>query len=104
MAGRASDSETQALIRCLARENPDWGAPRIHEELLKLGLTLSERSVARLSAWPRAAGRFPAALIRSRARDFLFARGSTPIKDFRESWSLACIRAGVPGLLFRDLH
>jgi putative transposase len=41
------DSETRALIRRMARENPDWGAPRVHGELLKLGLTVSERSVAR---------------------------------------------------------
>jgi putative transposase len=31
----------------LAAENPDWGAPRIHGELLKLRVTLSERTVAR---------------------------------------------------------
>lgn len=40
-------SETRALIRRLALENPDWGAPRVYGELLKLGLTVSERSVAR---------------------------------------------------------
>jgi integrase len=33
-----------------------------------------------------------------------FSRGSNPIKSFRESWSLACARAGVPGLLFHDLR
>ena len=31
----------------LAQENSDWGAPRIHGELQKLGFVLSERSVAR---------------------------------------------------------
>jgi integrase len=39
-----------------------------------------------------------------RQSEYLFARGSKPIKDFRESWSLACARAGVPGLLFHDLR
>jgi len=39
-----------------------------------------------------------------RQSEFLFARGSQPIKDFRESWDLACARAGVPGLLFHDLR
>ena len=40
-------AETRALIRRLAAENPAWGAPRIHGELLKLGMTISERTVAR---------------------------------------------------------
>ena len=31
----------------MAEENADWGAPKIHGELLKLGLAVSERSVAR---------------------------------------------------------
>jgi putative transposase len=39
--------EIRNLIRRLAQENPDWGAPRIHGELLKLGFVVSERSVAR---------------------------------------------------------
>jgi hypothetical protein len=34
-------------MRRLANENPDWGAPRIHAELQKLGFVVSERSVAR---------------------------------------------------------
>ncbi len=32
----------------MARANPLWGAPRIHGELLKLGLDVSQRTVARL--------------------------------------------------------
>jgi integrase len=39
-----------------------------------------------------------------RTSEDLFARGKNPIKDFRESWSLACQRAGVPNLLFHDLR
>ena len=35
------------LIRQLAEENPDWGAPKIHGELQKLGFAVSERTVAR---------------------------------------------------------
>ena len=37
--------EIRALIRRLAQENPDWGAPKIHGELLNSGsLSLSELS------------------------------------------------------------
>jgi len=32
----------------MATANPLWGAPRIHGELLKLGINISERSVSRL--------------------------------------------------------
>jgi putative transposase len=39
--------EIRVLIRRLAQENSDWGAPKIHGELQKLGLVLSERTVAR---------------------------------------------------------
>jgi putative transposase len=39
--------EIRALIRRLAQENQNWGAPRIHGELQKLGFVVSERSVAR---------------------------------------------------------
>lgn len=39
--------EIRELIRRLAEENPDWGAPKIHGELLKLGLVVAERTVAR---------------------------------------------------------
>jgi hypothetical protein len=35
------------LIRRLAEENRLWGAPRIHGELLKLGIVVSERTVSR---------------------------------------------------------
>ena len=35
------------LIGRLAKKNPDWGAPKIHAELQKLGFTVSERTVAR---------------------------------------------------------
>ncbi len=35
------------LIRRISRENPTWGAPRIHGELLMLGFEVSEATVAR---------------------------------------------------------
>ncbi len=35
------------LIFQMVAENPTWGAPRIHGELLKLGFDISERTVSR---------------------------------------------------------
>ena len=40
--------ELRRLIREMAGANPLWGAPRIHGELAKLGLSVSERTVSRL--------------------------------------------------------
>jgi len=39
--------EIRVLIRRLAQENQDWGAPKIYGELQKLVLVVSARSVAR---------------------------------------------------------
>ncbi|MFZ3241224.1 MAG: hypothetical protein WA196_12530, partial [Pseudolabrys sp.] len=36
-----------SLIRRMSIENPLWGAPRIHGELLKLGFDVAQSSVAR---------------------------------------------------------
>ncbi len=41
------DSEIRALIRRINRENPLWGAPRIHGELLMLGIEVAESTVGR---------------------------------------------------------
>ena len=41
------DPELIRLIRRMATTNPLWGAPRIHGELLKLGIEVSERTVSR---------------------------------------------------------
>lgn len=41
------DPATIALIKRMARENFLWGAPRIHGELLKLGFTIAESTVAK---------------------------------------------------------
>src|SRR2546429_131615 len=39
--------ETRDLIRTISRMNVLWGAPRIHSELLKLGITISQATVAK---------------------------------------------------------
>ena len=40
------DREIRDLIRRMAAENPTWGAPRVHAELLKLGFEVAERTVS----------------------------------------------------------
>jgi transposase InsO family protein len=41
------DTELRVLIRRISLENPLWGAPRIHGELLKLGFEVAQSSVAK---------------------------------------------------------
>jgi len=46
--GRPTTSdEIRTIVAKMADENPTWGAPRIHGELLKLGVQVSERTVSR---------------------------------------------------------
>src|SRR6201984_2730268 len=44
--GPPVETELRVLIRRLSTENPLWGAPRIHGELLKLGFEVAQSSVA----------------------------------------------------------
>jgi hypothetical protein len=47
------------LIREMSLANPLWGAPRIHGELLKLGINVGQTSVAKYMArrtWPPSQG------------------------------------------------
>ena len=39
--------EVRDLIRMISRNNPRWGAPRIHGELIKLGIQITEPTVAK---------------------------------------------------------
>jgi hypothetical protein len=51
LGGRPSvAAEPRALIRRMSRENPLWGAPRIHGELLKLGFEVAQSTVAKYMA------------------------------------------------------
>jgi hypothetical protein len=42
--------EIRSLIRRMSEENPLWGAPRIHGELLKLGIEVVQSTVAKYMA------------------------------------------------------
>ncbi len=47
--GRPSvNAGIRSLVTRIATANPLWGAPRIHGELLKLGIDIAERTVSRL--------------------------------------------------------
>ncbi len=47
-SGKPSVSlEIRELIRQMSTANPIWGAPRIHGELLKLGIPISQATVAK---------------------------------------------------------
>jgi hypothetical protein len=51
--------ELRELIARMSRENPFWGAPRIHGELLKLGVEAAESTVAKYMV------RLPVAAVRA---------------------------------------
>jgi hypothetical protein len=74
--------EVRALIFRMVAENPTWGAPRIHGELLKLGFDLSERSVSR---WIRRAPRHPDPL----------KRWMTFLRNHREAIAAVGSRSGA---------
>jgi transposase InsO family protein len=82
--------EIRTLIFLMVAENPTWGAPRIHGELLKLGFDLSERSVSR---WIRRCPRAPD----------LAKRWLTFVKNHRESIA-AMDFFTVPTLTFGVLY
>jgi hypothetical protein len=48
--------EVRELIRRISVANPRWGAPRIHGELMKLGIDIGETTVAKYMIRPRHSG------------------------------------------------
>lgn len=54
--GRRVSRQIRDLIFQMVAENPTWGAPRIHGELMMLGFSVSETTVSR---WMRRAPRNP---------------------------------------------
>ena len=53
---RQTPKQVRELIFRMVAENPTWGAPRIHGELLMLGFDISERTISR---WMKRAPRDP---------------------------------------------
>jgi putative transposase len=56
VGGKRISKQIRELIFQMVVENPTWGAPRIHGELLMLGFNVSERTISR---WMRRAPRNP---------------------------------------------
>ena len=50
------DTELRVLIRRISIDNPLWGAPRIHGELLKLGFEVAQSSVAKYGVANKSVG------------------------------------------------
>jgi transposase InsO family protein len=46
-----TSTQIRDLIRQMSSANPLWGAPRIHGELLKLGIEVSQATVGRYMPW-----------------------------------------------------
>jgi len=44
------DRDLRDLVRRMSKENPLWGAPRIHGELLKLGFEVAQSTVSKYMA------------------------------------------------------
>jgi hypothetical protein len=49
------DTDLRTLIRQMSHDNPLWGAPRIHGELLKLGFEVAQSTVAKYMLKPQGA-------------------------------------------------
>ena len=73
------DSECRALIQRVAQENRLWGAPRIHGELRKLGIVVSERTVSRyLRGLPRGPSQTWRTFLANHLAQFTFMSPATP--------------------------
>jgi putative transposase len=67
-------AETVALIKEMTRDNPLWGAERIHGELLKLGIHVCKRTIQKYmwnARTPRSRGQSWATFLRTHAGQIL---------------------------------
>ena len=84
--GRRISKQIRELIFRMAAENPSWGAPRIHGELLMLGFEVSESPISR---WMRRAPKSPQST--KRWRSFLRNhREAIAAMDFFTAPTLTC--------------
>lgn len=79
----------------MVAENPTWGAPRIHGELLKLGFEIAERAVSR---WVRRAPKNPEPAQRWRA----FLQNHREAIAAMDFFTMPSLAFGVLLLFLRD--
>ncbi len=89
------EAELRARIRLMSMENPFWGAPRIHGELLKLGFEVAQSSVAKYMVKRRGpASQGWRTFLRDHAQDVRICITSSCPCQFVEApgkgWSLKC--------------
>jgi len=92
----ALPADIRSLVRRISRENPLWGAPRIHGELFKLGIEIAQSSVAKYMVQRRGPpSQGWKTFLRNHAPDIaaidMFV---VPTIDFRLLYGLAIIRLG----------
>jgi hypothetical protein len=76
----------------MSRANPLWGAPRIHGELLKLGLTVSQATVSKyMFRFRRPPAQAWRTFLKNNARDVIAMDFFTvPTATFRVLFVLVC--------------
>ena len=67
--------EIRDLIRTMSLANPLWGAPRVHGELLKLGIDVSQPTVAKYMVRHR---RLPLTDVEAARRCLVWATAGRP--------------------------
>src|SRR5213594_1186688 len=89
-------TELRDLIRRISRANPLWGAPRIHGELLKLGLTVSQATVSKyMVRHRRPPSQVWRAFLKNHAKDLIALDFFTvPTATFRVLFVLAMLSHG----------
>ena len=94
--GRPStDAVIRKLVGQMCAANPLWGAPRIHGELIKIGIDISERTVSRLSATAPSSAIADLAHLPDESPDILGVAGLLYRADSDRARAL-CPRAPVP--------
>src|SRR5947207_6091946 len=94
-------TELRDLIRQMSRANPLWGAPRIHGDLLKLGLTVSQATVSKyMPRQRRPPSQAWRAFLMNHARDLIALDFFTvPTATFRVLFVLVVLSHGRRRLL-----